>query len=158
MSRTLSPVIQHRLDAQKAKANATSTTSNAPVINFNIGKELVEIFHPTRPTSTVPAPAVEPLLPAFITKPAPALPVYDLHCPTLLHPSRSPGKDMRLTQFYVEYDLSLTILKKLHENFYKDARMICFIILEELKAMQFRFSEVAALRDAIDRWSVPNGI
>jgi hypothetical protein len=138
----LSPVLQRRLDAQNAKAAPNS----APVFNFTIGNEVVELFRP-------PAP------PQAIVPPNPALPhvpvTYDLACPTLLHPSRMPGDDMPLAQFCAQYDLGPNVLNKLTENFYTQARILRFVTIDELKEMKFRLGEIAALRDAVEVWSVP---
>jgi len=62
---------------------------------------------------------------------------------------------MPLVEFCQEYDLVPTILEKLSDNLYKDARVLRFITIEELKQMEFRFGKIAALRDAVDVWSVP---
>jgi hypothetical protein len=62
----ISPVIQRRMDAQTKAAAAA-----APVINLNIGKEVLDLLHPA---ATVPEPAVAPA-PVLAHKPAPQ---YDL--------------------------------------------------------------------------------
>lgn len=61
---------------------------------------------------------------------------------------------MPLTQFCDIYHLSPTILEKLHENLYTDARAFRFVTIEELREMKFRLGEIAALRDAVELWSV----
>jgi hypothetical protein len=149
----LSPVLQRRLDAQNAKSNAPNAPS-APVFNFTIGNELVDLFRPSRPA---PAPQ-HPLAPQPVPAAPPAPTAYDLQCPTLLHPSRSPGIDMPLTEFCMVYDLGPSLLEKFHDNSYKDARVLRFVTIAELKEMNFRLGEIAALRDAVERWSVPNGV
>jgi hypothetical protein len=145
-SQQLSPVLQRRLDAQNAKSNAPNAPS-APVFNFTIGNELVDLFRPSRPA---PAPQHAPA--------APLAPAYDLQCPTLLHSSRSPGIDMPLTEFCMVYDLGPGLLEKFHDNSYKDARVLRFVTIADLKEMKFQLGEIAALRDAVERWSVPKEI
>ena len=94
----LSPVLQHRLDAQNKPAPA------APVFNLTIGADIVDLL---RGNARVPAAAPEPVVPAppyqdiLIPPPPPNPPVllYDLKCPTLLQPSRLPGLDMTITEF-----------------------------------------------------------
>jgi hypothetical protein len=76
-------------------------------------------------------------------------------CFTLLDPSRNPGQDMPLDQFCQLYDLSANILKRLQDNSYMHARILRFITIAELNVMEFRLGEIAALRDAVETWSVP---
>lgn len=104
------------------------------------------MFRPARARSPRPD-AVPALAPAANLS-------YDLQCPTLLPPSRLPGKDMSLIDFCAMFDLVETILEKLHENMYKTARVLRFITIAELKEMGFKFGEIAALRDAVDSWAV----
>jgi hypothetical protein len=61
---------------------------------------------------------------------------------------------MTLNNFCAKYDLSLTILQKLLENSYTNARMLHFVMIDELCKMGFRLGEIAALRDAIEMWSI----
>jgi hypothetical protein len=46
-------------------------------------------------------------------------------------------------------------LNKFTENFYKHARALRFVTIDELKEMGFRLGEIAGLRDAVESWSVP---
>jgi hypothetical protein len=124
------------------KVNETKQTSqpSQPVINFTISNELVNLFRPT--PSVAPPPVVLPV-PATV----------DLACPSLLNPSRSPGLDMPLASFCSLYGLGDSVLRKLVDNAYTDARMLRFITIAELKEMEFRLGEIAALRDAVEKWS-----
>jgi hypothetical protein len=63
------------------------------------------------------------------------------------------GEDMPITQFCAKYELGKGVLEKFEENSYSHARMLRFVTIEELKEMKFRLGEIAALRDAVDRWS-----
>ena len=65
---------------------------------------------------------------------------------------------MPLAQFCAEYDLGATVLDKLSENLYKEARVLRFVTVDDLKQMNFRLGEIAALRDAVERWSVARDV
>jgi hypothetical protein len=147
----ISPVLQCCLDTQNAKTLAQAV-STAPVFNFSIGKDIVELFRPPVPAAALPLTPSTPAVAAVIsTHP----PTYDLQCPTLLQPSRLPGEDMPLPQFCAQYKLGTGILDKLLEHSYSQARTLRFLTVEDLKEMKFRLGEIAALREVIDVWSVP---
>jgi hypothetical protein len=63
------------------------------------------------------------------------------------------GIDMPVAEFCVKYDLVHTIKDKLVENGYLPAWFLRFITIDELKEMKFLLGEIAAIRDAVDRWS-----
>ena len=133
----VSPVLQKRLAA------ATASPSNAaPVFNVTLGNELVGLFQPPAPPP--PAPVTTPIHNT----------VFDPTCPLLLPPTQTPGADMTLENFCVKYDLSPTILQKLKDNSYTNARTLRFVLMDELREMGFRLGEIAALRDAVEIWSV----
>jgi hypothetical protein len=46
------------------------------------------------------------------------------------------------------------IHSKFINNAYKEARFLRFVTIAELKEMGFQLGEIAALRDAVERWSV----
>ena len=84
---------------------------------------------------------------------SPPRPTYDLKCPTLLPSNRSAGEDMPIADFCDAYDLVRPIQEKLVNNGYLHSRLLRFVAIEDLKEMKFLLGEVAALRDAVDRWS-----
>ena len=146
--------MQRRIDAQKALVTPAPAPIAAPIFNFSIGKEIVKLFHPhmpahmpLSPTSTIPQPQAQPLVQAAVP------PIYDLQCPTVLQPSRKPGNDMPISEFCVQYELGKEVEAKFSEHSYSHARMLRFVTILELKEMGFRLGEVAALWDAVDRWS-----
>lgn len=161
----LSPVLQRRLDAQNNKAAAVAVAPAAPVFNFTIGKEVLDIFHPPAQEAV---PALVDLGAAISAPPykepqpriqAPKVPNpavgYDLHCPTLLQPNCLPGGDMTMATFCAQYKVRKETLDKFEKYFYTDADMLHFITVDELKEMGFLLGEIAGLRVAIERWSVP---
>ena len=62
---------------------------------------------------------------------------------------------MPLAQIFTDFKLSDTIFGKLHDNDYQDAHVLCFLMIDELKEMNFCLGEIAALRDVVEMWSVP---
>ncbi|KAG1765075.1 hypothetical protein EV702DRAFT_1204726 [Suillus placidus] len=132
------PVLQRRLDTQNTKSSSLS----APVFNFTIRNEVINFFRPQVP--------VIPAIPLAVA-PAPSNPT----CTLLLHPSCMQGTDMPLNEFCAEYDLGNTIHVKFVQNAYKEAQFLHFITIPELKEMGFRMGEIAALCDAVERWSLP---
>ncbi|KAG2154806.1 hypothetical protein DEU56DRAFT_751437 [Suillus clintonianus] len=137
--RKISPVLQRRLDSQNTKVPSPST----PVFNFTIGNEVLDIFRPQ-----LPAVAVAPALSSTLHS-------SDSACTTFLHPSRAQGRDIPLDEFCTEYDLGNNIHVKFTENAYKEAQFLRFVTISELKEMGFQLGEIAALRDAVEWWSVP---
>jgi hypothetical protein len=133
----LSPVLQRHLDTQKVNAS----TANAPVFNFTLGNDLIGLFRPL----VAPEPAER--IPENIARTQP--------CLTLVDPSCSPGQDMPINQFCQKYDLGANILKRLQDNSYTHAHILRSITIAELNVMEFRLGEIAALRDAVETWSVP---
>jgi hypothetical protein len=131
-------------------------SGTAPVINFSFRKEIIDLFCPLPATPTPLAPPTPPTP----TLPSTALPVpkrdsYNLQCPTLLQANWKPGRDMVIVQFCVQYELGDGIQQKFVENSYTHAYMLRFMTVEELKDIKFRYGEIAALRDAVNQWSVP---
>jgi hypothetical protein len=137
----ISPVLQKRIAAQKA----ASTASSAPVFNFTLGNEVVELFRPRVP---VPPNPIALQAPNIISQ-------QHLQSDSLLHPSRMPGNDANLVEFCNQYNLSSNILTKLQDNAYTDASQLQFVQITDLKDMEFKLGEIASLRVAVERWSVP---
>jgi len=116
--------------------------SSAPVFNFTLGNNLLNIFHPPNPAQEAPAPVHAQNNTNTINS--------DL----LLQPSRAPGPDLPIAQFCAEYGLGSQTAQKFAENCYTHARVLRFVAIKELKQMGFRLGEIAGLRDAVERWSV----
>ena len=138
----LSPVLQRRQAAMCAKSSG-ATSSSAPIINFTLGNEALNFLRPL-----VPQPPIPSALPA-------AQPPLDNFSSTLLPSTRRAGPDMRLDNFCAMFDLGLKILDKFTTNDYLHARFIRFILIRELEEMGFTRGEIAALRDAVETWSIP---
>ena len=138
----LSPVLQRHQVAMSAQSGSAAGSS-APIINFTLGNEALNFLCPL-----VPQPAVPPALPAH-------QPPLNNFSPTLLPSMRHAGPDMRLDNFCAMFDLGPKILDKFTTNDYLQARFLRFILIRELEEMGFTRGEIAALRDAVETWSVP---
>jgi hypothetical protein len=138
-NQAVSPVLQKRIAAQNTKTGSSNTS---PIFNISLGNDILDIFRPPPPPNPIPVPLSAP-------------PVYNAPSSLLLHPSRVPGPDIPLSEFCEQYSLGPNILRKLQDNFYTHARVLRFVTIDELKEMDFRLGEIAELRDAVERWSIP---
>jgi hypothetical protein len=136
--KAISPVLQRRLDAQ-AKT-ATGPASSTPVVNVTFGNEFAGLF---KPNHTAPNAEIGP---------APA------STSSLIPPSCKPGEDMSIVAFCILYQLDDSIAMKFASHSFKEARLLRYVTFSDLKEMEFKFGEIAALRDAVERWSIPTSI
>jgi hypothetical protein len=140
-AKPISPVLQRHMAAQNAPSG-----SSAPVFNFTLGNEIINILRP---------PASQPIV-APVPPPANIAPNYEPPCLLLLHHSRVAGQDMPLSGFCAKYGLGLHTLKKFEDNYYMDACVLQFATIDELKQMEFRLGEIADLQDVVELWLVLN--
>jgi hypothetical protein len=75
--------------------------------------------------------------------------------PMLLPSSRAIGQYLTLQDFCTQYDITDTVRNKLSDEGYTNSRVLQYIAIEELKEVGFKNGEIASLKDAIIRWSVP---
>ena len=138
--RQVSPVLQRRLDASK---NAAATPlAPAPVVNISLGKDISDLFRP------------QAMAHSLTLDPGPSHTTPDQNTCYLLPPSRAPGMDMPISEFCELYSLGPDILERFASHMYKNARVLRFVTLGDLKEMGFRLGEIAGLRDAVESWSV----
>jgi len=130
----LSPVLQRRKEQQDAVA--AGTASGLPVFNISLGNEFANLL---RPATNTYAPAPLP----------PAIPLL-----SLLPMQRQPGINAPIAEFCRLYGLGDPILQKFLQHGYLQSRMLRFIQIPELNEMDFRLGEIAALKDAVEMWSV----
>jgi hypothetical protein len=136
--KVISPVVQHR-QAALTMQNAPVHPPATPVFNMN---GAFDFLHPLLPPAAAAPAIVAPnaLLASFSV--------------TLLPLARSTGPDMKLEVFGTTYELSPKIIEKLMANDYLHACYLCFILVKELEDMEFTMGKIAALRDAVETWSV----
>jgi hypothetical protein len=138
---SLSPVLQRHLDMQ---SKGSTSTTYAPVFNFTIGNELTSLFRPQipQPASTLPCESAPG--PAPFTENA-----------MLIPSGHAMGPDMPIIHFCLAYQLDDSIAEKFMSHLLKEARLLHSVHFADLKEMGFKFGEVAALRDVIEKWSTP---
>ena len=137
--------MHHRLELQNAKA----TSAPAPVVQLTLGDGLLNVFqpliaavsHPLNHANTAIAPAAASNPPLVLQ--------------TLLPLNRVVGPDMTIPEFCDLHNLLPKILEHLNRNSYFHAGHLRFVSLADLDGMGFNLGEKAALRDAVDRWSLP---
>lgn len=135
---TISPVLQHRLDAQRKTVSQAATS--APVINLTFGNEFATLFKP--PIAPAPnAPATEVGLVSNLAS-------------SLLPPSRKCGDNMSIAAFCMLYKLDDSIMTKFVTHSFKETHLLRYVTISDLKEMEFKFGEIAALRDAVEKWSI----
>jgi hypothetical protein len=61
---------------------------------------------------------------------------------------------MPISEFCDMYALGPDVLERFASHMYKDARVLRFVTLTDLKEMGFRLGEIAGLQDAMELWSV----
>lgn len=143
-SKKLSPVLKQRKAAMDAQ-NATSSSSSSG-LNTQTIAELVTILRPPVPTMA-PYPYMQPQL---------ALPSATPALDMLLSSSRSVGPSMPLKEFCSLYKIAETVRQKLDNEGYTDAHLMQYVSVAELKEAGLKNGEVASLKYAVARWSVPN--
>jgi hypothetical protein len=129
----LSPVLQRRKEQQ----DATAAAARPPIFNISLGNDFANILRPPPVANQLPLPPAYPQPHSF-----------------LLPASRLPGLDMSLADFCQIYQLGDPILQKFVKNGFVQSRMLRFVQIAELKEMEFLLGEIAALKDAVETWSI----
>ncbi|KAI5981242.1 hypothetical protein EDD15DRAFT_2380033 [Pisolithus albus] len=121
-------------------AERNQAVSTTPIVNFNLLPEMFNAFCP---------PATKPASPVRST---PAAVTTDL----LLPESATPGPCLTLSEFCAAYSLSDNVRQKLDDNGYMGSSTISYICVSELKDMEFKHGEIAAMKDAVRWWIASN--
>jgi len=122
-----------------AKA-ASASASLAPVINVTFGNEFANLFKP------IQAPQITPTA-DVATLPGSSRSLIPVSCKL--------GNDMSISAFCTRYNLDDSIALKFDSHSLKEARLLRYVTFTDLKDMGFKFGEIAALCDAVEKWSVP---
>jgi hypothetical protein len=138
--KAISPVLQCRLDAQ-AKT-VTEPASSTPVVNITFGNEFANLFKSNHTA------------PNTISEIGP-VPIYTS---SLIPPLCKPGNDMSIAAFCGLYQLDDSITTKFASHSFKEACLLRYVTFSDLKEMEFKFGQIAALCDAVERWSVPTSM
>jgi hypothetical protein len=145
-TKKVSPVLQQRKAALDAQNAAALSSSNSGIGNISIA-DLVALVRP-------PAPAMPPYPYMQQPPPLPPLPATSTS-DMLLPPSLSIGPSMPLAAFCVKYNITEVVRTKLDDEGYTDAHLLQYVSIAELKEAGFKNGEIASLRYAVSKWSVP---
>ncbi|KIJ93076.1 hypothetical protein K443DRAFT_125727 [Laccaria amethystina LaAM-08-1] len=138
------------------RGNSTGSAT-APVINFNIPAEFIQIFRPPA------APTATPLATAAAA--APATPIQPLTPPvflpsgTLIPADRVPGPALSLDDFCKTYLLTDGVRMKLYNNGYSGSHTFQYAEWKDLKLdAGLKAGEIVQLKHAISLWSILCGL
>ncbi|KAG2368819.1 hypothetical protein BDR07DRAFT_1371868 [Suillus spraguei] len=140
---------QHEDESGKAKkrkesaailpGNEKKCKDTTLVFNFTFGNEFATLFKPNHAALNVPATNIGPA-PNSVS--------------SLLPPSLKPGNNMSITSFCALYKLDDSIAAKFASNSFKEACLLRYVTFADLKEMEFKIGEIAALHDAVETWSI----
>jgi hypothetical protein len=65
---------------------------------------------------------------------------------------------MSIVAFCALYQLKDSITTKFASYSFKEAHLLRYVTFLYLKEMKIKFGEIATLRDAIERWSIPTSM
>ena len=148
-SSILSPALQQRKESQEAKKAAASASTNS------VGAaDILTGFANLATALRAPAPAPPVALPyPFTPQAIGAPPALSL---TLLPANRVAGLSLSLEDFCCQYLVDDIVRQKLSDEGYKTSHHLQYAAVQELKEAGFRIGEIASLKDAFARWSLPS--
>ena len=149
-SNILSPVLQQRKEAQEAKKAAASASTNS-VGAADILTGFANLTTALR--APAPAPPAVALPYPFTPQAVGAPPALSL---TLLPANRIAGLSLALEDFCSQYLVDDIVRQKLSDEGYKTSHHLQYATVQELKEAGFRIGEIASLKDAFARWSLPS--
>lgn len=101
-----------------------------------------------RAPAPAPAPPPYPFMPHNISIPPASL--------SLLPIAHTAGPSLALEDFCSQYQVDLAVRQKLFDEGYKTSHHLQYATVSELKEAGFRIGEIASLKDAFARWSIPS--
>jgi hypothetical protein len=69
--------------------------------------------------------------------------------------NRTIGPSLDLEDFCLQFGVDISVYQKLSNEGYKTSHHLQYATVSELKEAGFRIGEIASLKDAIARWSLP---
>lgn len=137
----ISPVLRMRKEAQDAKKATSSNSINAADILAGIANIATVFRGPVAPPA-----AVQPSAMSNDNSP-PSL--------YLLPHNRGAGTLLGLEEFCIQYQVDSMVHQKLDDEGYKTSHHLQYATVAELKETGFRIGQIASLKDAFSRWSIP---
>jgi hypothetical protein len=74
---------------------------------------------------------------------------------SLLPIARAAGPSLTLEDFCLQYQVDLGVRQKLFDEGYKTSHHLQYATVLELKEAGFKIGQIASLKDAFARWSIP---
>jgi hypothetical protein len=124
-----------------------SLSSQQPIQIFN--GMTAEMLNLLRPSPVTPATPISDVVASSVT--TSGQPVSTLNSP-LFSASIKPLIPIPLAEFCSAHNLSNEILRRFSDNGFTSVNQLCYITLSDLKDMEFKRGEVAAIQDAIETW------
>ncbi len=144
------PSVLHQ--RRQAAQNVAGSSTTSPVFNINIPKEAMALFanahavaSPALTHAAAPVGTALPVTP--VSEPlahGPDTPLYP--------PNMKPTHQYSLTEFCNAHSLSEDILGRFTAQGFTTFNQLCYISLNDLKDMQFKRGEIAAIQDSIAIW------
>jgi hypothetical protein len=145
----LSPLLERR-------QRQNTSNGSAPVFNFNIPSEVIQMLRPSAipstpiqgPAAPLPATPVQSIAPSVFQP----IMVSDMLIPT----DRLPGPELSLSDFCKIYRLTDGVQNKLDETGYSGSHTFQYAEWKDLKSdAGLKAGEIAQLKHAIFMWSIP---
>lgn len=145
----MSPVLLQRKAAQDAKAAEDAKAAvPPPAAGIPISDLILFANSMRQPVPPQPYPYQYPAPPPSLLTSPPSL--------QLLPEYRTAGPSLPLQEFCIQFDVSEAVCHRLREEGFTSSRTLQYIAIDNLKEMKFKLGEIASLKDAVARWSVPN--
>ena len=140
------------------------SSNSGPVFNFNIPNEFAQLLRPPAPavSAAIPVNPVPVPMPALAPTLVPAAHNLIAHVPVsnlvlLIPADRVSGPELLLDNFCLKYGLTESVRNKLDENGYSGSHTFQYAEWSDLKDAGLKAGEVAQLKHAILKWSIPRG-
>jgi hypothetical protein len=117
----MSPVLQCQNERMEAAAVPPTPAAGPPLFNIALGADFANILQPA--PVAAPEPLIQPTL-------------------MLLHPSRSLGADMHLSDFCNIYNLNDSIRTKFEQHGYKHSQHLHHVQLSDLMDMALKLGKL----------------
>jgi hypothetical protein len=135
---------QSLLQRRNAAINQASNSQLLIQIFNGMFPEMLQMFRSTQASTTPATPVSVSTTGSAITN--------SLNTP-LFSPIIKPAVPLPLANFCTTYNLSNEILTCFSNNGFTTLNQLCYIALSDLKEMEFKRGEIAAIQYAIETWS-----
>ena len=133
------------LQRRNAAINQASN-SQLPIQIFNgMSPEMLQMFRPNQASTTPATPVSVSTTGSTTSTNTPNTPLFS--------PKIKPTVPLPLASFCTTFNLNENILTRFSDNGFMTLNQLCYIGLSDLKEMEFKQGEIAAIQDAIETWS-----